>query len=115
MSYSTNKKKSLTSAEFHQKLLFQKPQYSVRHHGLQMFTEIATPWISTYKDAFYSAQEIEALSEEWLLITLITLNRFDNGKITGLGYLKKHNTAPFPVSVSETSSRQTRLAVDPLF
>lgn len=37
-----------------------------------MFTGIATPWISIYKDALYSAQEIEALSEEWLLTDLMT-------------------------------------------
>lgn len=48
------------------------PEYSVRHHSLQVFTEISTPRISRYKDALYSAQETETLSEEWLYTDLIT-------------------------------------------
>lgn len=63
MSYNTNKKIIINFSKFHEKLLFQKPDYSVRHHSLQMFTEIATPWTSIHKDALYSAPETEALSE----------------------------------------------------
>lgn len=65
-------KNNKTSAEFHHQLLLQKPDYSVRHHSLQMLTEIVTSWISTDTDALYSAQETETLSKERLIRDLIT-------------------------------------------
>lgn len=67
MSFSKNNQ---TSAEFHHQLLLQKPDCSVRHHSLQMLTEIVTSWISTDTDALYSAQE--TFSKERLLRDLIT-------------------------------------------
>lgn len=69
MSFSKNFQ---TSAEFHRQLLLQKPDYSVRHHSLQMGTEIVTSWISTDTDTLYSAQETETFSKERLLRDLIT-------------------------------------------
>lgn len=73
-----------------------------------MFTGIATSWISTHKDALYSAQEIEALLEEWLLTDLMTKRSLALD-------IYKSRTSPFPVLVSETSSMQTWLPDGPLF
>lgn len=69
MSFSKNNQ---TSAEFHHQLLLQKPDCSVRHHSLEMLTEIVTSGISADTDALYSAQETETFSKGILLRNLIT-------------------------------------------
>lgn len=44
----------------------------LRHHSLQMLTEIVTSWISADTHVLYSAQETETFSKERFLRDLIT-------------------------------------------
>lgn len=84
-------KNNQTSAEFHQ-LLLQKPDCLVRHHSVEMLTEVVTSWISTDTDALYSAQETETFSKEKLLRDLITERSLASD------IQKKCNTPPLPCS-----------------
>lgn len=95
-------KNNKTSAEFHHQLLLQKPDYSVRHHSLQMLTEIVTSWISRHRCIVLSSGNT---------LQRKTCKRFDNWKISGLGHLKKCNTSLFSVLVSEASDANKMLVL----